>query len=45
MHMLGTKTPMTCLSEWTLLLNVIGVQLIALEAVWELGFASLTPLA
>jgi len=44
-HMLGTKTPVTHLPEGTLLLNVVGAQLIAFEAVGELGFASLTPLA
>ena len=44
-RMLGTKTPTTRLPEGTLLSDVIGAQLIAFEAIGELGFASLTPLA
>ena len=43
--MLGTKTPAARLPEGALLLDVIGVRLIALEAIGELGLASLTPLA
>jgi len=43
--MLGTKTPATRLPEGTLLFDVIGVQLVALEAIGELGFASSTLLA
>ena len=45
MHMLGTKTPAACLPEGALLLDVTGMQLVAFEAVWKLGFASSTPLA
>jgi len=45
MHVLGTKTPAARLPEGTLLLNVIRVRLVAFEAVGELGFASLMPLA
>jgi len=44
-HMLGAKAPMTHLPEGTLLLNVVGAQLVAFEAIRELGFAPLTPLA
>jgi len=44
-HMLGTKTPTTHLPEGALLFDVIGAQLIAFEAIRELGFASSTPLA
>jgi len=39
-RMLGAKTPVTHLPEGTLLLNMIGAQLVAFEAVRELGFAS-----
>jgi len=45
MRVLGAQTPAACLPEGTLLLNVVGAQLIALEAIRELGFASPTPLA
>ena len=45
MRMLGTKTPAACLPEGTLLLDVVGVRLVAFEAIGELGFASPTPLA
>ena len=38
--MLGAKTPATHLPEGTLLLDMIGTRLVALEAVGELGFAS-----
>jgi len=44
-HVLGAETPATCLPEGALLLNVVGVQLVALEAIGEFGFASLMPLA
>jgi len=44
-RMLGTKTPTTCLPEGTLLFHMAGTQLIAFEAIRELGFASLMPLA
>jgi len=44
-HVLGAKTPVARLPERTLLLDVIGTRLIALEAIGELGLASLTPLA
>jgi len=42
---LGTKAPTTRFPEGTLLRNVVGTRLVALEAIGELGFASLTPLA
>jgi len=45
MRMLGAKTPMTRLPEGTLLFDVIGVRVIAFEAIGELGFASPTSLA
>ena len=45
MCVLGTETPATCLPEGTLLLNVVGMRLIAFEAIGEFGFASLTLLA
>jgi len=45
MHMLGTETPATRLPEGTFLLHVIGLQLIALEAIWKLRFAFSTLLA
>jgi len=44
-RMLGAKTPTTCLPEGTLLLDMVWARLIALEAIGELGLASLTPLA
>jgi len=44
-HMLGAKTPATCLLEGRFLLDVAGARLIAFEAIGELGFASLMPLA
>jgi len=44
-RMLGAKTPTAYLPEGTLLFDVIGMRLIAFEAIGELGFASLTPLA
>jgi len=37
---LSTETPMTRLPEGTFLLNVIGTQLIAFEAIGKFGFAS-----
>ena len=43
--MLGTEAPVAHLPEGTFLLNMIGTQLVAFEAVGELGFVSLTPLA
>ena len=43
--MLSAETPATHLPEGTLLLNMVGARLVALEAVGELGFASLAPLA
>ena len=43
--MLGAKTPTTRLPEGTLLFDVIGMRLIAFEAIGEFGFASSTPLA
>jgi len=45
MCVLSAKTPAACLPEGTLLFNVVGARLVAFEAVGELGFASLTPLA
>jgi len=45
MCMLGAEAPATCLPEGAFLLNMIGVQLVALETVGKLGFAPLTPLA
>jgi len=45
MCMLGTEAPVAYLPEGTLLYNMIGMQLVALEAIGELGFASLMPLA
>jgi len=45
MCMLSAKTPATRLPEGALLLNVVGTQLIAFEAIGELGFASPAPLA
>jgi len=45
MCMLGAKTPAACLPERALLLDMIGVRLIAFEAIGELGFASSMPLA
>jgi len=45
MHMLGAKTPTTCLPEGTLLFDVIWARLIAFEAIGELGLASSMPLA
>jgi len=44
-RMLGAKTPTARLPERTLLLDVVGARLIALEAIGELGFASSTLLA
>jgi len=43
--MLGTKTPAARPPERALLLNMVGAQLIALEAIGKLEFASSTPLA
>ena len=43
--MLGAEAPVTCLPKGTFLLNVIGTQLVAFEAIGEFGFASLTLLA
>ena len=45
MRMLGAKAPTTHLPERTLLFDVVGARLIALEAIGELGFASSMPLA
>jgi len=45
MCMLGTETPVARLPEGALLLNVIGAQLVAFEAIGEFGFASPTLLA
>jgi len=44
-RMLGAKTPTTRLPEGTFLLNVVGAQVIAFEAIGEPGFASSTLLA
>jgi len=44
MCMLGTETPMTCLPEGALLLNMVGARLVALETIGELGFSPM-PLA
>jgi len=44
-HVLGAETPATHLPEGALLLNMIGVRLIAFEAIGELGLASSMPLA
>jgi len=44
-YVLGAKTPMTRLPEGALLFDMIRTRLVAFEAIGELGFASLTPLA
>ena len=45
MCVLGAEAPATCLPEGAFLFDMVGTQLVALEAIRKLGFASLTPLA
>jgi len=45
MCVLGAEAPATRLPKRTFFFDVIGTQLVAFEAIGELGFASSTPLA
>jgi len=40
-HVLGAETPAAHLPEGAPLLDMVGTRLVAFEAIWELGFASL----